>query len=93
MQAQAAATAWPECGGSVSYIYTYTLCTHKYDSGLGKNVIAVTIPIAATIFLADMISRARQDTAQEKDNIPMPLTAASSTSASSGKGSGRVSPL
>ncbi|TFJ79873.1 hypothetical protein NSK_008807 [Nannochloropsis salina CCMP1776] len=27
--------------------------------GMGKNVVAVTIPVAATIFLADMISRAR----------------------------------
>lgn len=27
--------------------------------GMGKNVVAVTIPVAATIFLADMIGRAR----------------------------------
>ncbi|EWM28919.1 hypothetical protein Naga_100441g1 [Nannochloropsis gaditana] len=27
--------------------------------GMGKNVVAVTIPVAATIFLADIISRAR----------------------------------
>jgi hypothetical protein len=33
---------------------------HFLYRGLGKNVIAVTIPIAATIFLADMISRARR---------------------------------
>jgi len=26
---------------------------------VGKNVVAVTIPVAATIFLADVISRAR----------------------------------
>lgn len=71
--------------------------THPH-SGLGKNVIAVTIPIAATIFLADMISAARLHHPHTEDgDIPMPAlssTSSSSPSSSGGGGKGgRVSPL
>ncbi len=73
-------------------------CTH---SGLGKNVIAVTIPIAAVIFLADMISSWRREK-EGKKIIPLPLASSSpstssspSSSSATGKGGagGRVASL